>query len=383
MIGDYPVDEWDDFCDRLSAKLRTAGRSIASDAESRLDLYEGLRMLLRQLGYSASREIEERDARFSVFAPTFSTTYHTLADAPDYAIYDALVDGRYDYILRGRLGGADLLNFTTMAPGLTTHAPDWSPWSAKSERRGRQITGTLEGDQLQADADGRFEVTISVAAPESGVWLPMTRDTDRIVVRNIYLGAYSDHRRSRPAEMLLERIGTDTRPPAYTGDDLRGGLADLLNAVDRVPLARSAILKRIRQAGVGRFSNDDSFWKGVGSNPRTHFQEAYWRLEPQEALLIDVPVPPPCSFWSLGVTNFWMESLDFRYFPINLNSHSVTYEKDGSFRIVLAHEDPGCANWLSTAGHSQGALLWRWNDVERTPAIPDVQVIDLRREGTD
>ena len=136
--------EWDEFCDRLGAKLKAVGGRIVADAESVLDRDEGLRMLLRQVRYSAEREIEERDPGFPVFAPTFTSTYHTLADAPDYAIYDALVDGRADYLLRGRLGGADVLNFTAMAPGPTADGPDWSPWSAKTERRGRAITGTLE-----------------------------------------------------------------------------------------------------------------------------------------------------------------------------------------------------------------------------------------------
>ena len=113
----------------------------------------------------------------------------------------------------------------------------------------------------------------------------------------------------------------------YRTGDLHGGLDGLLDAIDRVPLARAGILRRIRQAGVGVFSNDDSFWKGVGSNPRTHFQEAYWRLGPHEAMIIEVAPPPRASLWSVGVTNFWMESLDFRYFPINLNSHSVRYRR--------------------------------------------------------
>lgn len=383
MTEEEITAEWDEFCDRLGAKLKAVGGRIVADAESVLDRDEGLRMLLRQVRYSAEREIEERDPGFPVFAPTFTSTYHTLADAPDYAIYDALVDGRADYLLRGRLGGADVLNFTAMAPGPTADGPDWSPWSAKTERRGRAITGTLEGDDLRPDADGRFEVIVSSREPGAGVWLPITPDTDRIVVRNIYLGAYHDHRRSRPAELFLERIGSAGRPGGYRTGDLRGGLDGLLDAIDRVPLARAGILRRIRQAGVGVFSNDDSFWKGVGSNPRTHFQEAYWRLGPHEAMIIDVAPPPRASLWSVGVTNFWMESLDFRYFPINLNSHSVRYAADGGVRIVLSREDPGLPNWLSTAGHSQGALLWRWNDAERTPDLPRCRVIDLRSERPD
>ena len=34
--------------------------------------------------------------------------------------------------------------------------------------------------------------------------------------------------------------------------------------------------------------------------------------------------------------------------------------KDGSFRLVVAHEDPGVDNWLDTAGHDHGTMCVRW-----------------------
>jgi hypothetical protein len=386
--------EWDGFCDKLCETLKNVGHGILDEAASTLDRDEGLRMLLRQLRNSTEREIEEHDLDFPVFAEAFTPTYHTLADAPDYAAYDALVDGNYDYRLSGQLGAADALNFTTIAPASAATAtpamgpvesPDWSPWSVPeagvSGRRGREVTGMLDTEDLQADDAGNFEVIVSSRRPATGVWLAMSPVTDRIIVRNIYHSAYRDHRRYRPARLLLERIGHTEPPRTYSTDDLRAGLAGLIEAVSRVPLARADIVKRIRRSGVGRFSNGDSFWKSIGSNPRTHFQEGYWALGPDEAMLMDVDPPPAASFWSVGLTNFWMESLDFRFFPVNLNAHSVTYNADGGVRIVLAHRDPGAPNWLSTAGHAHGSVLWRWNDVEAIPALPHVQIV--RFDGDD
>jgi hypothetical protein len=386
------VDEWSNFCDRLGATLKAAGSDIIADAESVLDRDEGLRMLLRQLRYSADREIEERDPDFPVFAPTSTATYHTLADAPDYANYDAHVDGRRSYRLHGWLGAADDLNFTTLAPGGQSSAgpgdaptdgsiPDWDPWSAPGERRGRKVTGMLGREDLQPDANGHFEVLVSSWRPDDEVWLPMAPDTDRVGVRNIYHRPYRAHRRRGPAELFLAPVGQDSLPRPYGTDDLRAGLAGLLDALDRVPLARAGILRRIQKSGVGVFADGDHFWKSVGSNPRTRFYEAYWRLGAQEAMIVEVEPTLPGSFWSLGVTNFWLESLDFRYFPVNLNSHSVTYDANGGVRVVLAHEDPGVSNWLSTAGHAQGCLLWRWDDVGQTPPFPRVRVVDHPREG--
>jgi hypothetical protein len=55
-----------------------------------------------------------------------------------------------------------------------------------------------------------------------------------------------------------------------------------------------------------------------------------------------------------------MESLDYRYSQIHLNKHSAHYEPDGSVRIVIASEDPGIENWLTTAGHRCGVITLRW-----------------------
>jgi hypothetical protein len=55
-----------------------------------------------------------------------------------------------------------------------------------------------------------------------------------------------------------------------------------------------------------------------------------------------------------------MESLDYRYFTICINKASAHYEPDGSVRIIVAHNDPGHANWINTCGHREGTMLWRW-----------------------
>lgn len=378
--------EWTAFCEQLQRTLVEVGAGVVAHSTNPLDRDEGLRMLLRQLAHSLERDLEEQDVAHPVFGPTFTETYHTLADAPDYAAYDALISGRHTYRLVGHLGSADSINFTTLMPraapvGQPPAGAPWSPWSsangAGKPSAGKDITGTVDLDDLDPDEQGRFELVVSAQRPRAGGWLPMTEQTDRIVVRNVYHGAYRQHRRRHPARLWLERIDSADRPRPYSTDDLRAGLAAVLGGVDRIPSGRAGIFDRIRSAGNGRFSNDDSFWKVSGSNPRTHFQEAYWRVAEDEALVIELDRVPACSFWSLGLTNAWMESLDFRFFPINLNSASARYGADGSVRVVIAHRDPGGPNWLDTAGHDHGAMLWRWNDVESRPALPRVELVQL------
>jgi hypothetical protein len=52
---------------------------------------------------------------------------------------------------------------------------------------------------------------------------------------------------------------------------------------------------------------------------------------------------------------------------------------DGSFRLVVAHEDPGVANWMDTAGHEHGTMCVRWvrADAYPEPICRVVKVADL------
>jgi len=51
--------------------------------------------------------------------------------------------------------------------------------------------------------------------------------------------------------------------------------------------------------------------------------------------------PPECRHWNFQLNNYWMESLDYRYFDVWVNKHMANYGKDGSICLVVAHE-VGC-----------------------------------------
>jgi hypothetical protein len=42
-------------------------------------------------------------------------------------------------------------------------------------------------------------------------------------------------------------------------------------------------------------------------------------------------------------------------------------DPDGVIRLVVAHRDPGVANWLDTTGHPEGFLTPRWAYSETPP----------------
>jgi hypothetical protein len=53
-------------------------------------------------------------------------------------------------------------------------------------------------------------------------------------------------------------------------------------------------------------------------------------------------------------------------------------DDDGKVRVVVAHQDPGVANWLDTAGHSEGPIILRCVRTETAP-VPTTRVVPFDR----
>jgi hypothetical protein len=91
-----------------------------------------------------------------------------------------------------------------------------------------------------------------------------------------------------------------------------------------------------------------------------------WRLAADEVLLVEA-TPPDCDYWNFQLGNIWAESLDYQFRRTTLNKHSAALRPDGSFRLVVAHENPGDRNWIDTAGHERGTMLLRWVRARQHP----------------
>jgi len=86
--------------------------------------------------------------------------------------------------------------------------------------------------------------------------------------------------------------------------------------------------------------------------------------------------PPECEHWNFQLNNYWMESLDYRYYPIHVNKHTAKYRPDGSVQVVVAAHDKGFDNWIDTVGHEEGTMLWRWVRANEHPQ-PQTRVVKL------
>ncbi|NRB42934.1 MAG: DUF1214 domain-containing protein [Pseudomonadales bacterium] len=81
-------------------------------------------------------------------------------------------------------------------------------------------------------------------------------------------------------------------------------------------------------------------------------------LEADEAVVISGQ-PLTCRYWSIQIFSRWLESPDYRYNKVSINSSEIDYEEDGSFKVYLCAENPGFKNWISTAGLDSGQVCYR------------------------
>ena len=321
---------WEEFCDTLKA----AGAAMVYPGAPRdaFNQAEGYRYLSRLTRAGLEAFVEHADPLAPVLRRMVHETVKMGSDNPDNHYQNAPIDGRYDYRIRGSRGSVHYLGFGTQKGhyGQGGEMP---------------TTGYVEASGLEIGPDGQFELIIS-ASEKPGNWLPMAPDSTMLIVRQ----TFADREREIPAELVIERIGGDGLPSPVTAQSIDHGLnmASTLVAGASMLFAKWS---RDFQKHVNELPMfDPAVSTAAGGDPNIIYYHSYWRLAPDEALIIEAE-PPPCEGWNFQLDNHWLESLDYRYFRIHVNKHTAHYEADGSVRIIIAHTDPGLPNWINTVGH--------------------------------
>ncbi len=338
--SDPDHDPWSSFC---AALARAGAQILRPDAPADpLTRAEGHRYLARLTRGALESCLEFADPEAPGF---YSLSHETLkigADNPDNFYQNATLDGRLSYKVSGSRGTVHYLAFSTKAGGYGSTG-------------GLAPTGFLDSNALAVDSDGRFELIVS-ATPHDGNWLPMTEATSMLIVRQTFL----DRAKERRAELAIARHPTPTAPKPLDPATVATRLANAARFVEGTArvfadwaagfAAEPNVLPRQEQAR----------YLAAGGDPTIHYYHGYFRLGPDEALVVEVPRLPPCESWNLQINNHWMESIDYRYHRAHVNKHTAAYDAEGRCTIVIAPRDPGRPNWLDTAGHAEGTMCFRW-----------------------
>lgn len=224
-------------------------------------------------------------------------------------------------------------------------------------------------DDLDIDADGNFEAILS-ADEHDGNWLRLAGDHPTLTVRNFLY----DWDTEELASLRIERVGDEVARDAGP-IDLAASVSRQIHAVGDFVYDN---LKFFLDFGAMPPANGfippmDMSEMGAAAENRPVIGR--FELDPDEALILEVQ-PPVGVYWSISLGNPWLETIHYGRHQSSLNGHQAVVDSDGVFRAVLAAQDPGVANWLDTAGHSNGAILLRCVRTETAP-VPATRVVKV------
>lgn len=346
---------WEEFCDTL--KAAGAALSFPGTPQDPFNQAEGYRYLSRLVRAGLEGFVEDADPRAPVLKRVVHETIKMGADNPDNFYQNAAVSGACEYRIYGNRGTVAYLSFATQA-------------GHYGQGGGMPPTGTLEASALQLAENGDFEIVMS-CKQQPGNWLRMTPETGLLIVRQTFL----DREKEVLASLRIERTDGPNQPlpitPAAVDEGLRS--AGTLVAGASLLFAKWARDFQAHSNQLPRFDQEVS--NAAGGDPNIAYYHSHWRLAEGEALIIEV-VPPVCQHWNFQLNNYWMESLDYRYFTIHKNKHTTRLLPDGTARLVVAHRDPGVPNFIDTAGHTSGTMLFRWVRADAHP-VPNTRVVSF------
>lgn len=333
------AEAWSYLLERLSA----AGDIVGSSPVSRtpVDLASGMRHLLVLLaaGIDAALKVDP-DPILAVGATSTDDVITWGMECPDGLYTGAALNGDRSYRLFGHRGTARYVGLQTM--------------------NGIASTCNALVDELDVDAEGNFEVILSVDERE-GNWMRIEGDHPTLTVRHFFY----DWQREVPSSLQIEQIGGSDRTRDRPLNRAAAVARQLVALGDFVEANLQFFLDFGEAPPVNGFLPGSDL-SSMGAAAENRPVIGRWALEPDEALILEVE-PPKGVYWSYSLGNPWWETIHYGRHQSSLNGHQAAVDSDGQVRVVLCADDPGVANWLETAGHSNGAMILRCVRTETAP----------------
>lgn len=357
------MNAWSDYVELLKPASELLERTGAPDDPLvRARLWQQFAMNLAQ-GYFLHFQSTPDHPEFS----PFENNVFLAQPNPDGVYYYAPVDGKGVYRVTGERGNAPVAGF---ALGNRIIGMD--------ERPGKGL-GNHDFDDLEMDADGRFDVIFSRERPvgHGGNWIPLPADADFILVRQFSC----DWGRERDVRVAIERLDAPPVRPMPRVEDIDARLTHLMGSyVRNLSAIGLGAVARCRDNGfINRFNLSSFQELGNGKDwPQAYFETCF-ELGDDEALVLETELPETRPYWNIQVVDPLWNQVEYVYRQSSLNGLQARIDGDGRFRAVLSHRDPGIANWLDTGGNRQGMLIGRWYrcSTHPTPVIRRVAFADL------
>ncbi|HIG69634.1 MAG TPA: DUF1214 domain-containing protein [Myxococcales bacterium] len=293
-----------------------------------------------------------------------------LGDNPDAVYYGAIVDPAGTFRIRGNVHGACYTSFSVETGAQEGHIS-------------KGVISTLNDTEFDIAADGSYEL-IASPEPQPRNWLRLEPNAGSITTRHYW--EWSRNVAADPTfevPLWIEPV-EDPGPAAPMDDDaIAAGIQRVINFIRGLTIDFPDLPPEVMPSWVSNVVNefDNSAYEesnaeiGYAAVDNAYLQARY-ELRPDQALVMRGRFPR-CRFANVVIWNHRLQTPPYRYRDVSINRNQIQYERDGSFKIVIAHRDPGVPNWIDTAGQETGMIFWRFLMPEE-PAPPIIaEVVDV------
>lgn len=348
----------------LGALQKSADALTAPNgATDSLELAEGYRFITRILSASLDMVLENADASRPEFTRLMTPTRKFFGDNPD-TYYDyAPIKGRQRYEIIGNRGTCHYLSFCAYG---------------RDSAGTNQILASANDEDMSLTLNEDFRIILDLEEPAASSntqspntqWLEMKPEIDSLIVRQYFLDRASEI----PATYTITALDNPGPPEPPSPRRIARRIEEVAGFTQIGTELSAAMAKELSDGVTNTFSfssaeNAAAFYP----TPDNLYVAGWYEIGDDEALEI-TGTPPETRYWSILLMSRWMESLDYRNHQIILNHSDIALEEDGGFRILISGRDPGDANWLDTAGHNSGYMMFRWMRAEMGEA-PKCRVI--------
>ena len=353
--------------ERLLSSLATAGDVVTGPTGGRTDreLAEGFRHLTRVFSIATEMLVEKGDPAHPAFTRWMTAHRKMYGDNPG-TVYDAaVISADHCYVIRGRRGTSAYLGCCLYGT---------------AENGAKRIAGNLDDDEMSCGEDGSFELFLG-GEPRAANWLPLDADITEVMLRQYFL----DPALERAATYTISTVPDGGPPPPPTLAEIEARLAALGRYVLETVEAETTLSALSASVTQAVFRSGEFFVDGGGvpvdppidpsvvvrvmPTPAIQYSGQWFDdLGDDEVLVIEGRVPQ-CRYLSIQLLTRFMESGDWQHHPVFVTNNDLVLADDGTFRVHVAHRDPGRGNWLATTGLTSANIAVRALKAEGTLAI--------------
>jgi hypothetical protein len=351
---------WRDLCRRLeSLGEDLVAAPYPTDAADRAEGFAHLAdQVLCWLGWATGHP----DARRPFFMRQNDLVTQWGGPNADNVYRHARVDPARRYRIRGRMHSCEEFILALRAGFMHQER-----WGTLAEHTASSLGfGPGEDVELLLGGDG-------TGPGEGGPgWIPIPEGVVMVSIREYYL----DWATEEPAVLTIECLDDPEPLARVTGEEVADRLTEAVAGVEHSMAYWNRYMLEEREARTDNsFAGSFRLSKGLSA---ARYAFCFWDLAPEDALVVETDVPN-ARYWSLQLyVPGWFELVDPVERITSLNHTQLVASSDGRLRAVVAHRDPGVANWLDAGGRRTGlcTLRWFWPSDEAGPE-PVATVVPL------